>query len=60
MTGAGAWEVREPFRCHAVCAIEFWVTNFHGDSPERTGIFTHTLVDGRLRASHGVKDGHRE
>jgi hypothetical protein len=53
MTYAGAWEVREPFRCHAVCAIEFWVTNFHGDSPVRTGIFTHTLVDGRLRVLSG-------
>jgi hypothetical protein len=50
---AGEWEAREPFRCHAVCAVEFWVTNFHGDSPVRTGIFTYTLVDGRLRVLSG-------
>jgi hypothetical protein len=50
---SGSWEAREPFRSMAVCAVELYATNFHGNSPVTTNNYTSTLIDGRLRILSG-------
>jgi hypothetical protein len=45
--------VREPFRCHRVCAVEFFVTNVHGNSPVETGNYTTGSLDKGLRVLSG-------
>jgi hypothetical protein len=50
---SGSWEAREPFRSMAVCAVELYATNFHGNSPVTINNYTSTLIDGRLRILSG-------
>jgi hypothetical protein len=50
---SGAWEAREPFRCMAVCAVELYVTNIHGNSPTNVNNYTEGFIDGRLRILSG-------
>jgi hypothetical protein len=50
---SGAWEAREPFRCMAVCAVELYVTNIHGNSPTKVNNYTDGFIDGRIRILRG-------
>jgi hypothetical protein len=50
---SGAWEAREPFRCMAVCAVELYVTNIHGNSPVAVNNYTSGFLDGRIRILSG-------
>jgi hypothetical protein len=50
---SGSWEAREPFSSMAVCAVELYATNFHGNSPVTVNNYTSTLIDGRLRILSG-------
>lgn len=50
---SGAWEAREPFRCMAVCAMELYVTNIHGNSPTVVNNYTSSFIDGRIRILSG-------
>ncbi len=50
---SGTWEAREPFRSMAVCAVELYATNIHGNSPVKVNNYTDSLLDGRLRILSG-------
>jgi len=50
---SGAWEAREPFRSMAVCAVELYVTNIHGNSPIKINNYTVGFIDGRIRILSG-------
>jgi hypothetical protein len=50
---SGAWEAREPFRSMAVCAVELYATNIHGNSPAKVNNYTDGFLDGRLRILSG-------
>ncbi len=50
---SGNWEAREPFRSMAVCAVELYATNIHGNSPVAVNNYTSNFVDGRIRILSG-------